>query len=198
MQYDSDSDPLCYPGSSTLINLADLRNDEALEQFELAAFLTRAAEPLPAGDLDLKHYRAVHHHPFQDVYAWAGQRREIRTGKGGNWFCYPEFIEDQATALFATLIAADHFGGLPVETFAAELAHFISELNVIHYFREGNGRAQFTFMLMLAHYADHPIDVARIDEAEILGALIEAFKGREARLANHLRSAMSQVLRGDD
>ncbi|WDZ81644.1 Fic family protein (plasmid) [Ensifer adhaerens] len=59
-------------------------------------FDSRATEDLPDGELDFAHYRALHRHFFQDVYDWAGEIRAIRTGKGGNWFCYPEYIESEA------------------------------------------------------------------------------------------------------
>ena len=39
--------------------------------------------------------------------------------------------------------------------FADKAAHFLSELNVIHAFREGNGRSQLTFFALLADHAGH-------------------------------------------
>ena len=92
-RYDATEDPLCYPGTHVLRNKADLRNQDDLDQFEQLMFLTRSDEPLPDGHLDYDHYKRIHHHSFQDVYDWAGKRREIRAAKGGNWFCYPEYID---------------------------------------------------------------------------------------------------------
>ncbi|WP_346657227.1 Fic family protein [Bradyrhizobium sp. BRP20] len=43
------------------------------------------------------------------------------------------------------------------------LAHFLSELNVIHAFREGNGRTQLSFFLLLADHAGHPIDLEDLE-----------------------------------
>lgn len=86
-----------------LINKAGIRTADRLEEFEFAAFLIRAQEPMPRGALDFAHYCKVHQHLFQDVYDWAGQVRTIRIGKGGNWFCFPEHIEAQATQLFQSL-----------------------------------------------------------------------------------------------
>jgi len=50
--YAAESDPLCYPGTTVLINLLEVRNQTELDEVELALFLTRADEPLPAGELD--------------------------------------------------------------------------------------------------------------------------------------------------
>lgn len=69
-RYDVTEDPLCYPGTNVLRNKADLTDQDALDQFEQLMFLTRSEEALPEGELDYAHYRAIHHHFFQDVYAW--------------------------------------------------------------------------------------------------------------------------------
>jgi cell filamentation protein len=90
--YTAEHDPLCYPGTSVLKNRLDIRNQSDLDEYELAIFLTCADEDWPAGQLDYEHYKALHHHLFQDVYEWAGKQRTIRIGKNGNWFCYPEYI----------------------------------------------------------------------------------------------------------
>lgn len=103
MVYAAEFDPLCYPGTTVLINLLDIRDQVELDEVELALFLTRADEPLPAGELDYSHYLSLHRHLFQDAYAWAGQARTIRIGKGGSWFCYPEHIASEMARVFREL-----------------------------------------------------------------------------------------------
>ncbi|WP_352652643.1 hypothetical protein [Mesorhizobium sp. M0659] len=83
MVYAAEHDPLCYPGTTVLRNRLNIKDQARLDEFELALFLTRADEHIPAGRLDFEHYKAVHHHLFQDVYEWAGEVRAIRIGKGG-------------------------------------------------------------------------------------------------------------------
>ena len=87
--YDAFDDPACYPGSSVLRNLPDLRDAVALEDYETEAVGRRSMRPPPPGDFDPAHYRALHRHLFQDVYGWAGAYRTVRTSKGGNPFCFP-------------------------------------------------------------------------------------------------------------
>ena len=55
MLYDAEQDPLCYEGTSVLINKADIRDQSALDEFELSMYLSRAGEPLPSGRLDYPH-----------------------------------------------------------------------------------------------------------------------------------------------
>jgi cell filamentation protein len=143
--YEGGPDPYCYPGTTVLKNKLDLRDQAALDAFEAEITMQRAGEPLPPGALDAAHYRAIHHHLFQDVYEWAGQTRTVRIAKAGNWFCYPEHIEGQMSALFDRLADEQHLAGLSALAFAAETAHFLAELNAVHPFREGNGRTQSSF-----------------------------------------------------
>ena len=182
MLYDAEHDPLCYPGTSVLINKAGLKDQPELDEFEFAMFQTRIEEPLPAGNLDYAHYRAIHRHLFQDVYDWAGQPRTIRTGKGGNWFCYPENIEAEAIRLFTWLGARDYLASLVDEKFAADAAYFLSELNAIHAFREGNGRTQLAFLNLLVLNAGRTFDDTALEPDRTLTAMIESFNGRLAPL----------------
>lgn len=138
--YDSVADPYCYPGTSVLKNHANIHDQEALSAFEHEAMLQRAEEPFPVGRLSVAHFRALHHHLFQDVYPWAGKFRTVRISKGGSMFCYPENISGEMRQLFARLRRARFLEGLPAAEFASKAAHFLADLNAIHPFREGNGR----------------------------------------------------------
>src|ERR1700716_309780 len=88
--YDAVDDPYTYENSTVLVNKLDLREQAELEAFEAEISSARADESLPEGNLDFAHYKAVHHHLFQDVYEWAGNARTVRMFKGGNPFCFPE------------------------------------------------------------------------------------------------------------
>jgi cell filamentation protein len=79
--YDAVDDPYTYPNSTVLVNRLDLRSQDELEAFEGEISSARAEEPLPDGLLDFAHYKAVHHHLFQDVYTWAGEVRTVRISK---------------------------------------------------------------------------------------------------------------------
>ncbi len=181
--YDATDDPYTYANSTVLVNKLDLRSEAELEAFEAEISSARAEEPLPEGALDFSHYKAVHHHLFQDVYDWAGQPRTVRISKGGNPFCFPENIEDQATKVFDDLRAANYLRYLDAKTFSAKAAHFLAELNAIHAFREGNGRSQLTFFALLADHADHPIDFDKLEPENMLSAMIASFGGDERKLA---------------
>jgi cell filamentation protein len=64
---------------------------------------------------------------------------------------------------------------LDKRNFAESGAHFLSELNAIHPFREGNGRTQMAFFAMLADAVGHPLDLSLLEPRSFLAAMIAAF-----------------------
>jgi cell filamentation protein len=163
-----------------------IKDPEILEAFELEITTLRADERLPNGRFGTAHYRAVHRHLFQDVYAWAGHYRSVRTAKGGYWFCFPEHISQQMDKLFAQLKADDFLASENFDDFVHGAARFLGELNAIHPFREGNGRAPLAFMHLLSAQAGHSLNLAQVDPQSFVRAMITSFSGDTAPLAREL------------
>ncbi len=191
-RYEVFDDPYCYKSTLVLRNKAGLRNDDLLTKFELEMTTLRAREPLPDGGFDPAHYRAIHRHLFQDVYAWAGKYRTVRMTRGGNPFCYPEYIEAQANRLFARLSDDAFQDGAARAAFVDSATEFLAELNVIHCFRDGNGRAQLSLMHLLAQRAGHPMRLERVKKATFLPAMIESFAGDLTKLRKEIAALCKQ------
>lgn len=185
--YDSIADPYCYPGTGVLRNLPGIRDPAALTRFEVASTTQRADEPLPKGRFSVRHYRAIHHHLFQDIYPRAGKFRTVRLSKGGSTFCYPENIAREMHWLFIDFRRQRHFRGLSPDVFSTVSSRFLATLNAIHPFREGNGRTQLSFLLLLADNAGHPFDLDHLLPDRFLNAMIESFAGEERLLTNEIR-----------
>lgn len=134
----------------------------------------------------------MHRHLFQDVYDWAGEARTIRTFKDGSPFCFPESFDQELGKLFGWLAAQDFLHGLSADAFAAQAAHFLSELNAIHLFREGNGRAQTAFLAMLAAEAGHPLDFERLDTGAWMHAMIVSFYNGTGLLVAQIRGLIDE------
>lgn len=184
--YAAFDDPYCYRGTAVLKNRLALRDQDALDAFEAEATAQRFSEPLPHGRFSETHYRAIHRHIFGDVYAWAGRSRSVRIAKGGSMFCYPEHIPAEMRRVFAGLARDSFLRGLDARAFARGAAHFLAELNAIHPFRDGNGRAQMAFMAALAIEAGHPLNLRRLDHEKWLAAMIRSFAGHELALVRQL------------
>ncbi|WP_348625866.1 MULTISPECIES: Fic family protein [unclassified Mesorhizobium] len=136
--------------------------------------------------------QGVDHHLFQDVYEWAGEVRAIPIGKGGNWFCYPEYINQEMHRIFGELADGDYLCELDLDAFAVRAAHVLAEINAVHPFREGNGRTQLTFLAMLMENAGFPFNADMLGRENVLNAMIESFAGEETPLAELIKDIASQ------
>lgn len=166
--------PYCYPGTDVYRNKEGIRDKNELEQLERTASAWRLQTlphnlPItPAG------YREIHRYMLQDVYDWAGQDRWVDTGRTGP-FCKAAFIIPELEKRFAAIHAEDNLRGVNPERFATRAAEHINELNAIHPFLDGNGRALRAFLEILAEQAGHAIDLARIDPQAWNAASIAGF-----------------------
>jgi cell filamentation protein, protein adenylyltransferase len=93
--------------------------------------------------------------------------------------------------LFGLLSAQKYLRGLDARTFAASAAHFLSELNAIHPFREGNGRTQLSFLVELAEQAGHSIPMRDLKPKAVLKAFVASFKGNDRPLRDIIERAIS-------
>ena len=177
-------DPYRYPNSSVLRNRGGFTTAESLAHFEAIATAVRFAQPIPRGSFVVRHYSAIHKHIFQDVYDWAGAFRTVRISKGGNMFCFPEHIASQMQPLFRRTPSLLEPGSAD---FVERSASFLSDLNALHPFREGNGRTQLTFLGALSAQAGQRFDFTRLRPQAFLAAMIESFGGSERPLQAELR-----------
>ena len=190
--YDAVIDLYCYEGTTVLKNIPGIHDQVMLNEFEAAMTTQRSDEPLPQGQLDTVHYCSIHRHLFQDVYEWAGKFRTVRISKGGSAFCYPEYITQEMQKLFDNLRNQNYFHGLTSDEFAIRAAHFLATLNAIHPFREGNGRAQTSFLLLLADRAGHPLNLDKLVPERFMEAMIASFEKNEERLVLEIRKLASR------
>lgn len=185
--YDAGHDPYVYPGTAVLKNKLDIRQATQLERFEFLASQQRASETPPRGRLGYRHFLAIHRHLFQDIYTWAGKPRTVRLSKQQSVFCYPEHIDKEMRRIFVGLAKEHHLRGLERGRFIDRAAYYLSEINAVHPFREGNGRTQLLFMTMLAEKAGHPVHVERLDPDAFMKAMIASFDGDLGPLKKVLR-----------
>lgn len=126
------------------------------------------------GKLDLNHLQSIHKYLFQDIYEWAGKIRIVDIAKS-NMFCKVQFINTQANEIFSSLKSDDFLYEISREEFVKKSAYYFSEINALHPFREGNGRAQREFIRELALHQGYCVYFADIGESEMLNASIASF-----------------------
>jgi cell filamentation protein len=186
----SAEDPYLYPSTDVLRNKLGITDPDLLEAAERALVAQRAAEGIPSGAFDLIHLQAIHHHLFQDIYDWAGELRRVEISKGGHQFQFRRFIEIGMTDVYRRLTEKDFLKRLTPADFAKEVAHIVGDVNYVHPFREGNGRAQLFYLEQLAARAGHPIDLTRVDPSFWVDASRRAHVSDYASMAKEIARAM--------
>ena len=167
----------CYENSGILINKLDIRDYKQLEKYE--AKIT-AAKSLGlrikgiTGDFDKKHYISIHKYLFEDIYPFAGEFREENIGKGEFRFASFEYIEPELDRLLNELKQENFLAGLSKQELAKRLAYYLSELNVLHPFREGNGRTNREFIRQLALKNRYVLNLKNTPPQEVLDASIKS------------------------
>ncbi|HLJ27109.1 MAG TPA: Fic family protein [Candidatus Angelobacter sp.] len=186
------SDPYLDPQSGILLNKFGLSNQESLNLAEANAVSMRSVllqlNPVK-GNFDSEHLKAIHWYLFRDVYEWAGEFRKVPLAKADyvhlgqiTRFTPPELIEPQLGKVFGQL-AAEHFlEGLQRRDFARKVAVLLSEINRIHPFREGNGRAQRHFVRQLAESLGYKIHFGVVSKERVIQASILSTKGDVAMM----------------
>lgn len=175
-KYGVSQDPDCYPNSSVLVNKLNIRDAQELEavEAELTQLRSESFEPDFAA-FDLGALAAIHRHLFQDIYPWAGQLRTVDISKGNTRFCSAQYIQKEADRLLARLQSEQWLEGLALPEFVAKIADYYCELNVIHPFREGNGRTQRLFFEAIALNAGYEVDWSQVNRDEWLDANIRGY-----------------------
>ncbi len=169
----------CYEGTTCLINKLGIRDEALLARTESAYVLARTSylelHPLP-GKFDLAHYQSIHRFLFSDLYEWAGELRKVDLSKKGTAFVRVAEIERCANAYFSRA-SQINLSALTEEQAAAELADLYSTLNMIHPFREGNGRTQRIYFRQWAKHIGFDIDFSKVDADRFMVATIHAAQG---------------------
>lgn len=175
-EYEWDNE-YCYPDSNVLRNKLNITKAEDLSAAEreiTSVKLAIAKEILPIkGDFDLAHLQAIHNYLFSDIFEWSGRLRSVNISKG-NQFCLVQNIVTYADSIFGSL-KAENFLISSEYSVPERLAYYLSEINVLHPFREGNGRTQRLFIEYLASVAGYKVDFSKVSAREMLVVSAESF-----------------------
>jgi cell filamentation protein len=177
-KYGVGQDDYCYPESSVLRNKLNIHDESSLSQAEkqLSAVAAQSLSYSPA-PYSLDYLKHIHRMLFTDIYDWAGELRTVGISKQQTRFCQPEYMVREATKIFTLMASARWFEDQSREHLVTSVADAYSELNVVHPFREGNGRGQRILFEHLIINAGFEISWWGITAAEWIDANIAAFYG---------------------
>ncbi len=192
----SSHDPNVDTVSGVLKNRLGITDAATLEKAEAALVAARSFELSQAplkGRFDLAHLQAIHRYLFRDLYEWAGQLRTVDISKGDQRFAHHVHLTSAAVPIFEQLAKENYLAGLDPVAFSDRAAHYLGELNALHPFREGNGRAQREFVSHLAHAAGYYLAWENVKPPDMLQASIESFQGDTSKLAALIRENLSPL-----
>ena len=181
MSYSIDSSTSnCYEGTTCLINKLGITDENKLQEFECSVTFAKASELElnPISDtFDVEHYKLIHKYLFEDIYDWAGEYRTVNISKKGTKFASADQISDLMNACFMRLKDNDYFQNKSFDEFIDNIVDFYCVTNMIHPFREGNGRTQRLFISQLIRFNNYDIDFSSIDKDELMISTIHAANG---------------------
>lgn len=184
-----------------LVNKLDITDTQQLEQAERMITNYKLAQLyLNHGiqTFDVSHYLSIHKFLFEDIYPFAGEIRDEEIQKRIP-FCLPKYILpelkktlDRALKKAKTIETRDELIAFLVELY--------SDLDIIHPFREGNGRTErefirqfIDFICLQNNLEPYYLDYNAIEDRE---TYIEAVVKADAYLDyNSLRILFDSILK---
>jgi cell filamentation protein len=167
----------CYLASTVLSNKLNIQHQNDYEVAECAIVSTAVAKTIDKGlkgTFDIEYLKLIHFQLFSSIFSWAGEFRKVNTAKTIP-FCQTEYIESSLLLLLNDLKKEDYLFNTWEEKMAERLAYYLCELNVIHPFREGNGRVQRLFIGNLALANGYEIIYENISQRDMLEASKKSF-----------------------
>ena len=139
---------------------ADLAREERISKKKAAQlFDNKLLDSFPAGKFDT--LQAIHKYMFEDVFDFAGEIRTVNLAKGN--FRFAPLIYLQA--------ALDNIDKMPQSTFNEIIEKYV-EMNIVHPFREGNGRSTRIWLdHILKNEIGKVVDWSKVDKEDYLLAM---------------------------
>ena len=175
--YNEQNSIYCYPESNVLKNKLDIRDSNKLFKLEKQIVLAKAyvlRQDESNYELNKERFLYIHYFLFGDIYDFAGKYRKENIIKGNFRFAEFEFIDEQLDYLMNKLKKENYLKGLDKNNLAIRLAFYMSELNVLHPFREGNGRTIREFTREIAIQCGYILDLRESTPKDIFNATVES------------------------
>ncbi|TAH32861.1 cell filamentation protein Fic [Candidatus Saccharibacteria bacterium] len=161
------------------LHISDAAALQAAEQAIVTEKTADLLEETPPKDFGLEYLKHIHQVLFGDIYDFAGQIRTVDIAKPDSAvpFAHAAYIVPEAERIFSELRDKKYFSGLDKSAFVAGIVSLAADLNALHPFREGNGRALRLFLILLADHAGYLLDYSQVSAQALIEADKRAFEG---------------------
>ncbi len=138
--------------NGVLRNLPNIEDEKVLLAYESFKVSNRIEELFdnPISIVDSSALLRIHQHLFQDVYEWAGEKRKVEISKDGKQFFLTNLFDTALVFIDNLILEYKALNKIDKNAIALKLAEILDNINYLHPFREGNGRAQREFIRILA------------------------------------------------
>ena len=197
-KYGVGQDKYCYADSHVLKNKLNIHDGEVLSNAE-RDFTLLAVQDLEFSEppYDLSYLQLLHKKIFGLVYDWAGDIREVDISKADTRFCTIHRIEPEAKKIFFSIQKQNYFKELPEPEFINAISELYTDLNLIHPFREGNGRVQRLFFEHLVLHNNYIIDWNVVSKEDWIEANIQGVFCNFKPMINIFTSALQPIANMD-
>ena len=165
----------CYPDSNVLKNKLNIRENKLLKNAEEEITSIKQMELLKnpiKGNFSKSHLMNIHKFIFEDIYSFAGKIRREQISKADTMFYPPNLIDRELDKLFTKIKEKNMLKETDQKKIFDNLAYVMAELNIIHPFREGNGRSIREFIRLMAKRMGYDLNWGNVDKEELLEASI--------------------------
>ena len=172
-----------------LENKLNITDQVALSKAEEKISKQKAKQRLETGDINtieaetfagLAH---INRYLFEDIYAFAGQLRDVNIAKGQFRFAPVMYLKQ----------SLEHIDAMPQETIDQIIEKYV-EMNVAHPFREGNGRATRLWLdILLKKQLQKVVDWNLIDKEDYLAAM-ERSVVKDIEIKHLLKNALTDKI----
>lgn len=165
----------CYPDSNVLKNKLNIRDNKLLKTAEEEITLIKQMELLKnpiKGNFSKAQLMNIHKFIFEDIYTFAGKIRREQISKADTMFYPPNLIDRELDKVFAVIKEKRMLTETDENKVFDNLAYVMAELNIIHPFREGNGRSIREFIRLMAKRNGYDLNWGNVDRVDLLEASI--------------------------
>mgnify|MGYP004514922933 CR=1 FL=1 len=170
--YNAINSKYTYKGTDVLINKLGIKEEEKLKKYEVKMVALKMAiimKEQKIYDISEERFKYIHFFLFSDLYEFAGKYREENITKDNFMFSDYKYIDENMKIIFAK-IDIDKLSKIDFDSMVKFISEIMTDLNVLHPFREGNGRATREFIRELLKKLGYKINFFDIDYNEILEA----------------------------
>lgn len=170
--YDVINSKYTYKDSDVVINKLNIKDEGLLKEYEtniVALKLTSLSKNKTVYPFTEAGFKSIHRYLFDEVYDFAGEYRNENIIKENFRFSEYEYIEENMDIIMKK-IDINILKKLKFEDLCKALSEIMTDLNVLHPFREGNGRTIREFTREIAFVCGYEVNFLDVDYNIILDA----------------------------